>query len=358
MDDVEKYERTTLYQQVWAEPVTHVAKRYGVSDVMIRKVCRRLHVPLPPRGYWAKRYAGKPVEHPPLAEFDWVKKKRTLIPGCRRQPRQYELESRLSFLDEPVRTRVITVFYRLPLAANSHEYHPLIRRDQLLREEWLTRQEEEGRIISTMFDNTVIALPNRPSRVFLSIRVPDSQLLRVYRVLHELFTVIETLGGQVQVDEQRGETKIELLGEWIRVKVTGSIERLRFVIDQYSAPLKRIQDTAHGRVEQRIATIIIGLYKCALRLKAVRVQQLRESQLRLREEQKRQVQVLHEQEEVARFESLERDAQNWHRARMIERYVDELERRAEVEPNVEQRSTLMQQVAWAREKIQALDPLT
>lgn len=36
-----------------------VAKRYGISDVMLKKICRQLQVPSPPRGYWAKVNAGQ-----------------------------------------------------------------------------------------------------------------------------------------------------------------------------------------------------------------------------------------------------------------------------------------------------------
>ncbi|NLB96602.1 MAG: hypothetical protein GX785_12955, partial [Armatimonadetes bacterium] len=36
------YERDKLYEEVWSEPVTAVAKRYGVSDVAIHKTCKRL----------------------------------------------------------------------------------------------------------------------------------------------------------------------------------------------------------------------------------------------------------------------------------------------------------------------------
>ena len=39
------YDRDVLYEQVWAEPVRDVAKRYGVSDVALAKACRRLSVP-------------------------------------------------------------------------------------------------------------------------------------------------------------------------------------------------------------------------------------------------------------------------------------------------------------------------
>lgn len=60
------YDRDVLYEQVWAEPVRDLAKRYGVSDVALAKACRRLSVPLPGRGYWAKRRAGMAPPRPPL----------------------------------------------------------------------------------------------------------------------------------------------------------------------------------------------------------------------------------------------------------------------------------------------------
>ena len=33
--------------------------KFGLSDVGLRKFCQRLDVPAPPRGYWAKKQAGK-----------------------------------------------------------------------------------------------------------------------------------------------------------------------------------------------------------------------------------------------------------------------------------------------------------
>lgn len=39
------YERTVLYKEVWSEPMGVVAARYGISDVMLKKICRKLEVP-------------------------------------------------------------------------------------------------------------------------------------------------------------------------------------------------------------------------------------------------------------------------------------------------------------------------
>lgn len=59
-------ERDKLYEEIWAEPMTKVAPRYGVSDVGLRKICVKLDVPVPPRGYWSKLAAGKIIPKPAL----------------------------------------------------------------------------------------------------------------------------------------------------------------------------------------------------------------------------------------------------------------------------------------------------
>lgn len=39
---------------IWSKPTTHVAIHLNCSDVAISKLCKRLGVDKPPRGYWAK----------------------------------------------------------------------------------------------------------------------------------------------------------------------------------------------------------------------------------------------------------------------------------------------------------------
>ncbi len=66
-EDVSTVTRELLYEQVWSKPMTKLAKEYGVSDVALAKVCRKLNVPLPVRGYWNKLQHGKKVPpRPPL----------------------------------------------------------------------------------------------------------------------------------------------------------------------------------------------------------------------------------------------------------------------------------------------------
>src|SRR5690606_38213091 len=48
MKEPVKITRKELFEQVWAEPVSRVAERYGLSGTWIRKVCLENDVPVPP----------------------------------------------------------------------------------------------------------------------------------------------------------------------------------------------------------------------------------------------------------------------------------------------------------------------
>jgi hypothetical protein len=60
--------REELYEQVWSVPIWTLCEQYGLSDNGLRKACKRLNVPMPPRGYWAKVEAGKKVRKTPPPE--------------------------------------------------------------------------------------------------------------------------------------------------------------------------------------------------------------------------------------------------------------------------------------------------
>jgi hypothetical protein len=59
-------DRSGLFERVWTTPIVKLAQEWGISDVGLAKACRRLQVPLPPRGYWAKRDAGQQARRPKL----------------------------------------------------------------------------------------------------------------------------------------------------------------------------------------------------------------------------------------------------------------------------------------------------
>ncbi len=62
------YRRTELFERVWTAPMRDVAREYCVSDVALRKTCKKLEVPIPDAGYWNKRPDRRPPRPalPPL----------------------------------------------------------------------------------------------------------------------------------------------------------------------------------------------------------------------------------------------------------------------------------------------------
>lgn len=61
-----KFERQSLYEEVWTTPVSKLAAAHGVSSYDITKAARSMGIPLPPNGHWTKVAHGKGVPRPPL----------------------------------------------------------------------------------------------------------------------------------------------------------------------------------------------------------------------------------------------------------------------------------------------------
>lgn len=100
----EYYDREKLYEEVWTEPVSKVAERYGVSDVAIAKTCRKMHIPVPGRGYWNKVNTGQKLKKTSLPKVDTYPRVRRLFSSTevekakkveRLVPEAFVLEERL-----------------------------------------------------------------------------------------------------------------------------------------------------------------------------------------------------------------------------------------------------------------------
>lgn len=65
------FTRSELYDLVWSKPMRTLGQELGISDVGLKKVCRRHGIPTPPQGYWNKKAAGHKVRQlllPPSTE--------------------------------------------------------------------------------------------------------------------------------------------------------------------------------------------------------------------------------------------------------------------------------------------------
>ncbi|BAL13467.1 MULTISPECIES: hypothetical protein [Bradyrhizobium] len=57
-----EFTRKELYDLVWSQPMRTVAATIGISDVALAKQCKKAGIPVPTRGYWARKQAGKPAQ--------------------------------------------------------------------------------------------------------------------------------------------------------------------------------------------------------------------------------------------------------------------------------------------------------
>jgi hypothetical protein len=77
----EELSRKELYNLVWCKPMSGLAQEMGISDRGLAKVCARNNIPVPPRGYWARKEAGQPVKQPPFHATPPGKPDRVFIEG-------------------------------------------------------------------------------------------------------------------------------------------------------------------------------------------------------------------------------------------------------------------------------------
>ncbi|NLB56773.1 MAG: hypothetical protein GX811_13610, partial [Lentisphaerae bacterium] len=184
------YDRKVLYKEVWAAPITEVAKKYGVSDVTIHKVCKSLEIPTPPAGYWAKVRAGKPVTVIPLPNSGKTDQKRGIRTGVTYQ-KEVEKET-LAFLSEEDRSIILAVAAQIILPDGNAKMHSQIITHRKTIAEWKKRNKEN--------EKTGWNRRNGEPAPFLADALSDDTLLRACRIIDALIKAMEPLGCSLTND--------------------------------------------------------------------------------------------------------------------------------------------------------------
>lgn len=103
--------RDDLHKLVWKSPLRTLAESFGVSDVALAKVCRKLNVPVPGRGHWAKVAAGATVATRPLPR---TAKQHVAVIGARQHPLPKEDERPAAAIVEDVGTITVPAVIEQP----------------------------------------------------------------------------------------------------------------------------------------------------------------------------------------------------------------------------------------------------
>lgn len=131
---VERLTRESLYELVWTEPIQHAAKRFKISDVALKKACAKAAIPTPPRGYWARKAAGKaalqialPLRPPGMNEIVTVAPGRQLWnSGWNREELTAPVPPAPAFKEplDAVRSRIVKAVGTLKVARDVDNWHP------------------------------------------------------------------------------------------------------------------------------------------------------------------------------------------------------------------------------------------
>ena len=337
-----RYNRETLYQEVWENPVTEVAKRYKMSDVNLRKICKKLDVPLPPLGYWAKKRAGKKVSKPSLPKLKTPPNEDKPKNG---NPRTLHIgESALSFLKEADRLKVIDAASKLRVAGPGVRMYKDIAAQKEKCVNWLVQRKNGPFHYGRYIGETPLLADSMSSETYS----------RAFHVLDALIKGMLPFGASVtyqfhfQVNgedvpftmseakdqiphEITHEEKMQLLRyeeakrnhSWASKPNIPKWDRpwngrLTLIINE----MYKFMDCKSYVLEDRIGEIMIAFYEASYAVRLVRLE--REEKERIEEEKRRKAAEIRKRynQEVDYTESLLNAANDYATACKIRAYVE------------------------------------
>lgn len=361
-------QRQALYEQVWAQPMTKVAKEYGISNVALAKICKKLNVPCPWRGYWRRKETGKSVKPLPLPpNSDPTKQVATIHRMIRPEAVVQMSEDALQRIstEQPAEQKI-----EVPNRLTSP--HHLLK---VHLEEWRSSKVDDyGAIWSGDIRQ-------------LNIRVSPKSLARALRIMDTLFKALEARGHQVGIQEgyQRNlgvridgepvefglEERFQRIAHpdqnnprlesWMRKRyqyIPTSSLFLKIVAWGIDGLQKSWSDGKTAKLETCLNDFIVGLLKVAEAVKARRLRQEQEEQLRREAEHRRQEEAQKRQEELARRQALEQEATNWAKAQQLRAYLAAVKDKLHAKHGeIQSGGQAGQWLNWAHQHADRLDPL-
>jgi len=352
-----KLERQMLYESVWNEPIAKVAAKIGVTAWKVKGYCKKLLVPLPPKGYWKRIAHGKSPKRHVLPMLP------TGVPDHLILNPWFDLRKR-------ERLSKTMVPRRIEFPTELVCPHPMIKLTARALKDRL--KAAPGARVET-YENE-----------FLDISVTHSTFDRALLIMDTLIKELERLGYAVKTatDYER-KTNVIIKGQQIcfrlrelctqRERELTSEEKRRlkvypqsyisdrleliprgvlsFEIDSYSSPRQKWVDGEKQRVENCLDEILFCLETAATRQGQMAAE--REREQKIREARQRL-----EQEENARRERFEKQVGLWLKAKNMRAFIAAMQQRAlRIHGEIQQGSEAECWIKWATAYANEFDPL-
>jgi hypothetical protein len=205
---MQQYDRDELYRKVWEQPMLKVAEEYGVSAVALGKTCRKLSIPVPGRGHWAKLAHGHAgAKRPPLSKLDNVPVVYRSPVAPRKPTNSDQNDPELAAINQLLTSA----------ALNPPPIDPTARPHSLIRNTASQLRSRNRR------DENGILLPRETGG--LDVKVSEGMLDRALQVMAQVLAVLDRQGFTVEISEQ-GRTVVLIKGQKVSFGMEEPIRRV------------------------------------------------------------------------------------------------------------------------------------
>ncbi len=334
----EALNRKALYDLVWSKPMTQVAHEYGLSDRGLAKLCERNSIPVPPRGYWAKKAAGQKVKKAPLIVLD-DKKPETAILLSKAEPVASVFangKNEKSALPEVIQQAID----REKLPENLIKVPATMHNPHVVVASWIKERQERDRQSRGYNWHTPVTPLDR----------------RMWRLTSCLFKQLEARGFKIaeeSIDRYRKEVMIRYESDKVGFQIGERIKQYRRALtdeekkERYSSTQKwtqvrentgkleiifepggsswskiKIQEEDERPFEDILNEVVIKVIEAMWDAKCQRLKNEENERQRRKEEHDRYERKKSAENEQKRRLNLEYKAQSWKRAQEIREYID------------------------------------
>ena len=346
--------REDLYDLVWSKPVTKIAKDFGISDVAVAKICKKLDIPKPGLGYWAKKQHGKRTRKTPLPKLKPNDLETYTIKGS--------MDANLNLTSEFIEKQ--KVFESKP--ANEVKVKQSLRNPHTLVHHSMMRLREGHADQSKRF---------RGGRGCLDVWVSKDCIHRTLLIMDVLIKALEKRGFQVSLkDHFQDNTSVEIYGESISFGIVESSRqipnpkretdrwenlydytptgKLTLRIKNYYHGRKSISDGKTQRLEDCLNKFILLLVK-ASEIERIRRKEREQWHKEYEEQaQKEREAALEQQREQEMLKQLFDNAETWNKCVQVRAYIAAVEERVGENSGGDRTDSW---VSWASHKVERIE---
>lgn len=356
-EENKKISRQELYDLVWSKPMTALAKEYNISDNGLRKICKKLDIPLPQLGHWQKLQYGKKVKIIPLPKD--FKDEETITLNERKEETD---NGNNAFSEYHKLLKKITEDSSLTFNVPDRLVNP----DKLIIEaknDFDSRKHEKYAIYKGIMST---------SSGIVSVSVAPKNSNRALRIMDKIIKLLKHRGHNVIVKENT--TYAVVKGAEIKIRLREKVKRvitkdekyswnntvyiasdiLSFKIDEY--PEKEFNDTNNLTLEEQLPKILTKLELVSEKIKRDNEdREIRHQEYRKQREIEEAIKKRHTNE-IENFKKLLEESDRCKKAVDMRNYIKQIENNAIKDNNLSEE--LINWIKWANNKADWYDPIT